>query len=71
MKLILFIVLVTSAMALAIEKCSTGKCCLIDIPSGYCGMTLPTEPINIRNRIVIQNLEEVNEAKLSYTINLG
>ena len=67
---VLIVLLSILEMISAIEKCSSRKCCWIDIPDGYCGMALPTEGINIRNRFHIQDLEEVNESKMSYTIKL-
>ena len=66
----LYVLLTTFAKASASENCSTRKCCWIDIPEGYCGMSLPTKPITIVNKFDVQNLDEVNEAKMSYKINL-
>ena len=40
------------------------------MPHGYCGISLPSEPINIGAKFLVYNLEEVDEEKLSYTINL-
>ena len=71
MQLILLSVpLVIAARALASEKCSSERCCWVDMPPGYCGITLPNEPMNIWTRFIVKNLEEVNEAKQSYTITL-
>ena len=71
MQLILLLVpLITAGAALASEKCSSEKCCWVDMPHGYCGVTLPNEPMNIGTRFVVKNLEDVNEAKLSYKITL-
>ena len=72
MKLILLSALfvIYASRRVASEKCTTENCCRIDLPNGYCGITLPTEPITITTRFLVKNLEEVNEAKLSYTISL-
>ena len=56
--------------AAAPEKCSSEKCCLVDIPSGYCAVTLPNNPMNIHTKLIVRNLEEVDETKLSYTITI-
>ena len=71
MKLILLAVLfMTNAQDVASEECISENCCHIDLPKGYCGLTLPNEPMDITSMLFVKNLEEVNEAKLSYTINL-
>ena len=71
MQSILFVMLlVTAVRALASENCSSERCCWVDMPPGYCGITLPNEPMNIWTRFIVKNLEEVNEAKQSYTITL-
>ena len=67
---VVIVLLIIFERVSATEKCSSRKCCWIDIPDGYCGMALPTVGINIRNRFHIQDLEEVNESKMSYTIKL-
>ena len=54
----------------ASEICSSEDCCWIDVPDGYCSLSVPTEPMNIVSKITVNNLEEINEAKLSYNINL-
>ena len=70
MKLILLSSLLIAAAA-ASEKCSSEKCCWVDIPDGYCGSSkLEDPPANISTEFYIRNLEEVNEAKLSFTMSL-
>ena len=70
MKLILLTSLLIAAAA-ASEKCSSEKCCWVDIPDGYCGSSkLKDPPANISTEFYIRNLEEVNEAKLSFTMSL-
>ena len=68
--ILLSVVVIAAAQQVATEKCTSEDCCLIDLPRGYCGLTLPNEPINVGAKFLINNLEEVDEAKLSYTINL-
>ena len=71
MKLILLAALfMTNAQDVASEKCTSEQCCHIDLPEGYCGLTLPNEPMDITTMLFVKNLEEVNEVKLSYTINV-
>ena len=72
MKLILLsALLITAGQASRSEKCSSEKCCWVDIPDGYCGSSkLKDPPANISTEFYIRNLEEVNEAKLSFTMSL-
>ncbi len=71
MKLILLSSLLIAAAAAASEKCSSEKCCWVDIPGGYCGSSkLEDPPANISTEFYIRNLEEVNEAKLGFTMSL-
>ena len=68
--LLLYVLLITAVGAAASETCSSEKCCLVDIPSGYCAITLPNDPMNIYTKLIVRNLEEVDEIKLSYTITI-
>ena len=65
-----FLILMTAAKSLASETYSSENCCWIDIPHGYCGISLPKDPMDIMTSISVQSLEEIDEVKLSYTINL-
>ena len=67
---LLYVLLITAVRAAASVKCSSEKCCLVDIPSRYCAVTLPNEPMNISTKLIVRNLEEVDETKLSYTITI-
>ena len=62
--------LTTTAQASRSEKCSSEKCCWVDIPKDYCSITLPAKPLDIYTFFNVMKFEEINEAKQSYTINL-
>ena len=70
-RMLFLLLFMTSAEGAASEICSSEDCCLVDMPKGYCGMSLPREPMKINTTITLRSLEEINEAKHSYTINLG
>ena len=48
------------------------RCCWLDLPKNYCGYTLPTQspPMRIKSRLVIKNLQKVDETNLSYVIDV-
>ena len=62
------------------ETCGNKSCCWLDIPLNYCGITLPTvamknaneesSPMKIATRFIVKNLQEVDESKLSYIIDI-
>ena len=67
---LLFITAAKSVSAAA--TCDSKSCCWLDIPEGYCGITLPTDkpPMEIGTAFIVKNLQEVDEAKLSYIIDI-
>lgn len=72
MKLVLLSVLLnTLGKVVGSEKCVSAKCCWVDMPDGYCDITLPTDPMNVMARFFVKNLDEVDETKLSYTFTIG
>ena len=74
MELSVFLLLwITAAnSASSAETCANKSCCWLDIPPDYCGITLPTvePPMNIAARFIVKNLQEVDEANLSYIIDI-
>ena len=64
------IITISAAQAIKPANCTSENCCSIDVPQGYCGLVLPYEPISIGAKFLINNLEEIDEEKLSFTINL-
>ena len=69
--ILLWIMAINSVSA---EGCGAQSCCWLKIPNDYCGITLPKiaveSPMDIAARFMVKNLQEVDEAKLSYIIDI-
>ena len=73
MKLSAFLLLwITAANSVSADTCGNKSCCWLEIPTDYCGITLPTvePPMKIATKFIVKNLQEVDEAKLSYIIDI-
>ena len=67
---VLLLLWIAAASSVSAETCGNKSCCWLHIPHDYCGITLPTEPMNITTRFIVKNLQEVDESKLSYIIDI-
>ena len=70
--LIFLLWITATADSVSAETCGNRSCCWLTIPTDYCGITLPTDepPMKIATRFIVKNLQEVDEAKLSYIIDI-
>ena len=77
---VLLLLWIAFASSVSAETCGNKSCCWLDIPPNYCGITLPTvamkngneesSPMKIATRFIVKNLQEVDESKLSYIIDI-